>query len=102
MKLKTLLVIFPLLGAAGVAMAQSEGADKQAPASPAQAAAPAPGPSPDQPQTQAGTQAGTQAKAKNRHTRHKAAHRQGRDVRRCLDAKTNAGVIRCADPGRKR
>ncbi|MDA8128664.1 MAG: hypothetical protein M0Z73_08225 [Betaproteobacteria bacterium] len=92
MKLKTLLVIFPLLGAAGVAMAQSEGVDKQAPASPAQAAAPAPGPSPVQAQT----------KAKARHSRHKAAHRQGRDVRRCLDAKTNAAVIRCADPGRKK
>lgn len=97
MKLKTLLVIFPLLGAAGVAMAQSEGADKQAPADPAQAAAPAPGASP----VQAQPKVKAQTRVKARHARHKPAHRQGRDVRRCLDAKTNSAVIRCADPGRK-
>ncbi|MBN8771465.1 MAG: hypothetical protein J0I46_07875 [Thiobacillus sp.] len=72
----------PLLCAANLALAQD--------AMPAAAAAPA-----DTAEAPATVQAPAQM-APN-----KPMRRQGRDMRRCLKLKTNAAIIRCAEPGRK-
>jgi hypothetical protein len=82
MKTKIGLMILPLLVAAGGAIAQ-EGGQQGA----GGAAEPAAAQEPDQVQERAGTR--------------KEVRRQGADMRRCLDQKTNAAVIRCAEPGRK-
>lgn len=74
--------ILPLLCAASVAMAQ-EGGQPDA----AGAAEPVAAQAPVQVQEQA--------------TVRKAVRRQGADMRRCLQLKTNAAIIRCAEPGRK-
>jgi hypothetical protein len=79
MKTKIGLMILLLLVAAGGAIAQ-EGAQQGA-AEPAVA----------QEQVQ------VQARAEKR----KEVRRQGADMRPCLDLKSNAAVIRCAEPGRK-
>lgn len=79
MKTKIGLMVLPLLVAAGGAIAQ-EGAQQGA-AEPAVA----------QEQVQ------VQARAEKR----KDVRRQGADMRPCLDLKSNAAVIRCAEPGRK-
>jgi len=83
MKTKIGLMILPLLVAASGAIAQ-EGAQQGA-AEPAAA------------QEQDQVQAQVQERAETR----KEVRRQGADMRRCLDLKTNAAVIRCAEPGRK-
>jgi len=79
MKTKIGLVILPLLVAAGGAIAQ-DGAQQGA-AEPAVAQ----------------EQAQVQARAEKR----KDVRRQGADMRRCLDLKSNAAIIRCAETGRK-
>jgi hypothetical protein len=87
MKMKIRLMLLPLLCAAGVAMAQG--------AEPGAAAAPDATQAPDSNQVQPGTH------ARDGHHRHMGKRRQGRDMRRCLKLKTNAAIIRCAEPGRK-
>lgn len=82
MKMKIGLMTLPLLCAANLALAQD--------ATPAAAAAPA-----DTAEAPAMVQAPAQM-APN-----KPIRRQGRDMRRCLKLKTNAAIIRCAEPGRK-
>jgi hypothetical protein len=82
MKAKIGLMILPLLVAAGGAMAQ-EGGQQGAAGAAEPAAAP--------------TQAPVQARAEMR----KEVRRQGADMRRCLGQKSNAAIIRCAEPGRK-
>lgn len=79
MKTKIGLMILPLLVAAGGAIAQ-DGAQQGA-AEPAVAQ----------------EQAQVQARAEKR----KDVRRQGADMRRCLDLKSNAAIIRCAETGRK-
>lgn len=78
MKTKTGLMMLPLLCAAGSAMAQ-EGAQQRA--------------EPVAAQERARFQAQDQTR--------KDVRRQGADMRRCLDLKTNEAIIRCAEPGRK-
>ena len=79
MKTKIGLMILPLLVAAGGAIAQ-DGAQQGA-AEPAVAQ--------------------EQAQAQARTEKRKDVRRQGADMRRCLDLKSNAAIIRCAETGRK-
>ena len=81
-----LLMLLPLLCAAGVAMGQG--------AEPGASAAPDAAQAPDRNQVQPRTEVRS-------HHRHMGKRRQGRDMRRCLKLKTNAAIIRCAEPGRK-
>lgn len=87
MKMKTGLLMVPLLCAAGVAMGQG--------AEPGAAAAPDAAQSPDRNPIQPRTD------VRDSHDRYRGELRQGRDMRRCLKLKTNAAIIRCAEPGRK-
>lgn len=41
------------------------------------------------------------AEVRDSHDRYMGIQRQGRDMRRCLNLKTNQAIIRCAEPGRK-
>lgn len=75
------LIMLALLGVAGAAMAQ--GSEPGAAAAPAEAAAP------DKMPVQA-----------RKPALHKVK-RQGGDMRRCLNQKTNRAIIRCAESGRK-
>ena len=87
MKMKTWLMILPLLGAASVAMGQD--------------AAPAAGVAPDAAQAPDRDQVQPRTDVRDSHDRYRGKRRQGRDMRRCLDLKTDAAIIRCAEPGRK-
>ena len=87
MKMKIGLMLLPLLCAAGVAMGQG--------AEPGAAAAPDAAQAPDRNQVQPRTD------VRDSHDRYRGKPRQGRDMRRCLKLKTNAAIIRCAEPGRK-
>ena len=89
MKMKIGLMLLPLLCAAGVAWGQ--GAEPGAAAAPAPEAAQVPDRNPVQPRTD----------VRDSHDRYMGKQRQGRDMRRCLKLKTNAAIIRCAEPGRK-
>lgn len=82
MKTTTGWMILPLLCAASIAMAQEGGQQESA-----GAAAPVAAQAPVQVQEQA--------------TVRQTVRRQGADMRRCLQLKTNAAIIRCAEPGRK-
>lgn len=82
MKTTTGWMILPLLCAASVAMAQ-EGGQQASPG----AAEPVAAQAPVQIQDQA--------------TMRQTVRRQGADMRRCLQLKTHAAIIRCAEPGRK-
>ena len=82
MKMKIGLMLLPLLCAAGVAMGQDT--EPGAVATPAEI-----------------TAAPAMAQAQDQMAPSKPARRQGRDMRRCLKLKTNAAIIRCAEPGRK-
>ena len=82
MKTTTGWKILPLLCAASVAMAQ-EGGQQDAAGMAEPVAA------------QESVQVQQQA------TVRKDVRRQGADMRRCLELKTNAAIIRCAEPGRK-
>ena len=82
MKMKISLIVLPLLCAAGGALAQ---ATDQAPGA-AQ--------TPDM-------QGQRQGEVRDSHDRYREKPRQGRDMRRCLNLKTDAAIIRCAEPGRK-
>lgn len=85
MKTKASLIVLPLLCAAGLASAQG--------ASPA---AVAPG------AAQAADMQGQRpGEVRDSHDRYREKPRQGRDMRRCLNLKTGAAIIRCAEPGRK-
>ena len=86
MKMKIWLIALPLLCAAGVAMGQ--GVEPGAAAAPEAQA-------PDKSQVQPRTD------VRDSHDRYMAKPRQGRDMRRCLNLKTNEAIIRCAEPGRK-
>ena len=86
MKMKTSLMMLSLLCVTGIAPAQS--ADDPA-------AAVAPSAAPDK---QPGL---PQGEVRDSHDRYRGKPRQGRDMRRCLDQKTDAAIIRCAEPGRK-
>jgi len=79
MKTKTGLMMLPLLCAVGSAMAQ-EGAQQQR-AEPVAAQ--------------------ERARFQEQDQTRKDVRRQGADMRRCLDLKTNEAIIRCAEPGRK-
>ena len=81
MKMKTGLILLPLLCAANVAMAN--GAGKAGAAGPATAAV-----------APAKTQARMQA--------HRPGHLPRGDLRRCLDLKSDAAIIRCAETCRKK
>ena len=87
MKMKIGLMLLPLLCAAGVAMGQG--------AEPGAAAAPDAAQAPDRNPVQ------TRTDVRDSHDRYSGKPRQGRDMRRCLKLKTNAAIIRCAEPGRK-
>ena len=87
MKMKIGLVLLPLLCVAGVAMGQ----DAEPGAAAVPDAAQAPDRNPIQPRTD----------VRDSHDRYSGRLRQGRDMRRCLKLKTNAAIIRCAEPGRK-
>jgi len=87
MKMKIGLMLLPLLCAASVAWGQ----DTEPGAAVAPDAAQAPGSN----QVQARTD------VRDSHDRYIGKPRQGRDMRRCLKLKTNAAIIRCAEPGRK-
>lgn len=89
MKMKIGLVLLPLLCVAGVAMGQD--VEPGAGAAAAPDAAQAPDRNPVQPRTD----------VRDSHDRYSGKPRQGRDMRRCLKLKTNAAIIRCAEPGRK-
>jgi len=82
MKMKIGLMLLSLLGVAGGAMAQ-DAAQETTPV-PAESVAP---PAAAQTQEQMAPS--------------KPKRRQGHDMRRCLDLKTNEAIIRCAEPGRK-
>lgn len=86
MKMKTGLMMLPLLCTAGLVSAQ--GADPDA------AAAPGAVQTPDM-------QGQRQGEVRDSHDRYAGKRRQGRDMRRCLNLKTDAAIIRCAEPGRK-
>lgn len=79
-------MILPLLCAASVAMAQEGGQQESA-----GAAEPVAAPAPVQVQEQEQEQA----------TVRQTVRRQGADMRRCLQLKTHAAIIRCAESGRK-
>lgn len=83
--MKIQFIALPLLLAAGVAMA--DGVDRETGAAYAQAG----GPDKAQPQVQA-----------RRIARQKAKRLPKGDLRYCLDLRTNAEIIRCAETGRKR
>ncbi|MBI3432977.1 MAG: hypothetical protein HY018_12295 [Hydrogenophilales bacterium] len=85
MKMKIGLML--LLCAAGVAWGQ----DTEPGAAAASDAAQAPDSNQVQPRTD----------VRDSHDRYMGKQRQGRDMRRCLKLKTNAAIIRCAEPGRK-
>lgn len=103
MKAKIGLMILPLLVAAGVAMGQG--------AEPGAAAAPDEAQAPDRNQVQRRTEVrdshdrlmGTRPEGpvQDQAATRKAKLRQGADMRRCLNLKTNEAIIRCAEPGRK-
>lgn len=84
MKTTTGWKILPLLCAASVAMAQ-EGGQQDAAGGAEPVAA----------------QESVQVQAQQQATVRKDVRRQGADMRRCLELKTNAAIIRCAEPGRK-
>jgi hypothetical protein len=84
MKTKSWLMLLPLWGAAGCAMAQYAAPD----------AAPAPAASVAVPEM-------AEMPAQDRAARPDARPRQGADMRHCLDFKTLKAIIRCAEPGRK-
>ena len=81
MKTKTGLILLPLLCAANVAMAN--GAGKDGAAGPATAAV-------------------APAKTQARMQTHRPRHLPQGDLRRCLDRKSNAAIIRCAETQRKK
>ena len=85
--MKILLMLLPLLCAAGVAMGQG--------VEPEVAVAPDEAQTPDKNQVQ------RRVDVRDSHDRHMGNLRQGRDMRRCLNLKTNEAIIRCAEPGRK-
>lgn len=85
--MKVLLMLLPLLVAANVAMGQ--GVEPEA------AVAPDEAPAPDKNQVQ------RRGDVRDSHDRYMGSLRQGRDMRRCLNLKTNEAIIRCAEPGRK-
>ena len=97
MKMKCWLMMLPLLGVAGVAMAQGNGpgvagAPANAVAAPAKASVPAQG------TAQAGENAQThKAQATHRKVRHKAKTMPRGDMRQCLDRKTDKEIIRCSE-----
>lgn len=80
MKMKTALMMLPLLCAGG-AMAQ-EGTQQPTPAAEPVAAQ-------------------EQARVQEQATVRKEVRRQGADMRHCLDLKDSRAIIRCAEPGRK-
>jgi hypothetical protein len=86
MKMKVGLMLLPLLCAAGAAMGQDT--------EPGAAASPGAAQSPDM-------QGQRQGEVRDSHDRYRGKPRQGRDMRRCLNLKTDAAIIRCAEPGRK-
>lgn len=75
-----ILMALPLLCAAGVVLAQGGAADGAA--------------------TMETTQAREQAQAQM--TVRKPRPQEGPDLRHCLELKTNAAIIRCAETGRRR
>ncbi|MDP1929601.1 MAG: hypothetical protein Q8K62_13935 [Thiobacillus sp.] len=85
--MKILLMMLPLLVAVNVAMGQ--GVEPEAAAVPDEAQAP------DKNQVQ------RRGDVRDSHDRYMGNLRQGRDMRRCLNLKTNEAIIRCAEPGRK-
>jgi len=85
--MKILLMMLPLLVAANVAMGQGV----EPGVAPATDAAQLPDKGEVQPR----------AEVRDSHDRYMGKQRQGRDMRRCLDLKTNEAIIRCAEPGRK-
>ena len=85
--MKILLMMLPLLVAANVAMGQ--GVEPEA------AVAPDAAPAPDKNQVQC------RGDVRDSHDRYMVRLRQGRDMRHCLNLKTNEAIIRCAEPGRK-
>lgn len=85
--MKSLLMILPLLVVANVAMGQ--GAEPEAMTTPDEAQAP------DRSQAQ------RRGDVRDSHDRYMGKQRQGRDMRHCLNLKTNEAIIRCAEPGHK-
>ena len=85
--MKMLLMMLPLLVATNVAMGQ--GVEPEAAAVPDEAQAPGK------------NQVQRRGDVRDSHDRYMANPRQGRDMRRCLNLKTNEAIIRCAEPGRK-
>lgn len=81
--MKMLLMVLPLMCAAGAALAQGSAPDG------------APGVETMQEQEQ--PQAPAQAQLATR----PVMQRQGADMRRCLQLKSNRAIIRCAERGRK-
>ena len=84
MKMKTWLMLLPLLCTASVVMAQDVGPDAATPQAGSVAV-------PDKAQAPAPDQAASPV----------AKQRQGADMRHCLGLKTYKAIIRCAEPGRK-
>ena len=87
MKTNILLMLLPLVVAANVAMGQG--------------VEPGAAPASDEAQAPDKSQVQPRAEVRDSHDRHMAKQRQGRDMRRCLNLKTNEAIIRCAEPGRK-
>lgn len=88
MKTNILLMLLPpLLAAANVAMGQG--------------IEPGAAPAADEAQVPDKSQVQPRAEVRDSHDRYMAKQRQGRDMRHCLNLKTNEAIIRCAEPGRK-
>jgi hypothetical protein len=85
--MKILLMMLPLLVAANVAMGQ--GVEPEAASTP------------DGVQVPAMNQVQPRTEVRDNHDRYMGKQRQGSDMRRCLNLKTNEAIIRCAEPGRK-
>ena len=85
--MKILLMMLPLLVAANVAMGQ--GVEPEAASTP------------DGVQVPAMNQVQPRTEVRDSHDRYMGKQRQGSDMRRCLNLKTNEAIIRCAEPGSK-
>lgn len=82
-----ILLLLPLLAAANVAIGQG--------------VEPGAAPATDEAQIPGKSQVQPRAAVRDSHDRYVQERRQGRDMRRCLNLKSNEAIIRCAEPGRK-